>query len=224
MLDSWRSAIGWVEAGGGEVVEVSLPRTREALAAYYTIALAEASSNLAKYDGIHYGARATGGATAHDTVAGLIRASRSEAFGPEVTRRIVAGNYVLSRAAYQSYYAQAQRVRRLVVEEFASAFGRGRRATCGADAGGAVHALLTPTAPTVAPTVSEAMRLTPLAAYANDVFTVPASLAGLPAISVPAGGRGGEPIGLQVIGPHGGEGVVLQVAQGLEDAAAAANG
>jgi aspartyl-tRNA(Asn)/glutamyl-tRNA(Gln) amidotransferase subunit A len=153
-----------------------------------------------------------------DTVQELITASRGISFGPEVTRRIIAGTFLLSRKSYESYYVQAQRVRRLVAEEFASVFG-GKGVGAVASAGG-VDVLLTPTAPTVAPLMADARLLSPTEVYANDVFTVPASLAGLPAISVPAGvGQGRLPLGLQLIGPRLGEEVVLRVAQAIEDAA-----
>jgi aspartyl-tRNA(Asn)/glutamyl-tRNA(Gln) amidotransferase subunit A len=202
------------------VVPISLPLTKSALPVYYILTVAEASSNLQRYDGMQFGERATYSAAAVEqaalgqmtsptsAVSNQMTASRDQLLGPEVVRRIVAGSFVLSRSTYESYYAQAQRVRRLICHEFEEAF----------TGGAGLDVILTPTAPTGAPTVAEAAALTPLETYANDVFTVPASLAGLPALSVPAGTDGaGLPLGLQIVGRRFDERAVLRVGQALED-------
>jgi aspartyl-tRNA(Asn)/glutamyl-tRNA(Gln) amidotransferase subunit A len=180
----WEQGIAWVKDAGAEVVEVSLPHTKYALATYYIIAPAEASSNLARYDGVRYGLRdLPDGAGLQDMYA----ATRAAGFGPEVKRRILIGTYVLSAGFYDAYYTQAQKVRALISQDFAKAFEQ-------------VDVLLTPTAPSAAFALGENVD-DPLAMYLNDVFTVPASLAGLPAMSVPAGlDAQGLPLGLQIIG------------------------
>lgn len=210
VLGAWRQAEAWLVARGATVVPVDLHCTRQGLPAYYLLAVAEASSNMARYDGMHYGHR-SGTANTHATVHELITASRSDALGAEVQRRILSGCFTLARDTYDSYYDQAQRVRRLICNDFArvllpdgAELGTGPR----------VHALLTPTTPTIAPTVATARAYTAVQGYANDVFTVPASLAGLPAISVPVGyvdsvanvfvGSTGDastamPVGMQII-------------------------
>jgi aspartyl-tRNA(Asn)/glutamyl-tRNA(Gln) amidotransferase subunit A len=180
----WERGIAWAKDAGAEVVEVSLPHTRYALATYYIIAPAEASSNLARYDGVRYGLRdLPDGAGLQDMYA----ATRAAGFGDEVKRRILIGTYVLSAGFYDAYYTQAQKVRTLIAQDFAKAFEQ-------------VDVLLTPTAPSAAFALGENVD-DPLAMYLNDVFTVPASLAGLPAMSVPAGlDAQGLPLGLQIIG------------------------
>ncbi|EJL20842.1 Asp-tRNA(Asn)/Glu-tRNA(Gln) amidotransferase subunit GatA [Novosphingobium sp. AP12] len=180
----WEQGIAWARDAGAEVVEVSLPHTKYALATYYIIAPAEASSNLARYDGVRYGLRdLPDGAGLQDMYA----ATRAAGFGPEVKRRILIGTYVLSAGFYDAYYTQAQKVRALISQDFAKAFEQ-------------VDVLLTPTAPSAAFALGENVD-DPLAMYLNDVFTVPASLAGLPAMSVPAGlDAQGLPLGLQIIG------------------------
>jgi aspartyl-tRNA(Asn)/glutamyl-tRNA(Gln) amidotransferase subunit A len=180
----WEQGIAWAKDAGAEVVEVSLPHTKYALATYYIIAPAEASSNLARYDGVRYGLRdLPDGAGLQDMYA----ATRAAGFGPEVKRRILIGTYVLSAGFYDAYYTQAQKVRALISQDFAHAFEQ-------------VDVLLTPTAPSAAFALGENVD-DPLAMYLNDVFTVPASLAGLPAMSVPAGlDAQGLPLGLQIIG------------------------
>ncbi len=198
----WRRGVEMAKAAGAEIVEVSLPMTKAALPTYYIIAPAEASANLARYDGVRYGAR-----VASDELAGMYGATRGQGFGAEVRRRVLIGTYVLSAGYYDAYYKKAQRVRTLIAQDFEQAFR-------------SVDVLLTPTTPGPAFVLGE-KEDDPLAMYLNDVFTVPASLAGLPAISVPAGlTDAGLPLGLQVIGRPFEEDAVLRLAQALEDAAA----
>ena len=180
---SWDQGIAWLRDAGAEIVDISLPHTKYALPAYYIIAPAEASSNLARYDGVRYGLRdLPDGAGLQDMYA----ATRAAGFGAEVKRRILIGTYVLSAGFYDAYYTQAQKVRTLIARDFAEAFK-------------ACDVILAPTAPTAAFGLGEKSD-DPLAMYLNDVFAVPASLAGLPAMSVPAGlNRQGLPLGLQII-------------------------
>ena len=197
----WREGARWLEAAGAELVDISLPHTHYALPAYYIVAPAEASSNLARYDGVRYGLRARAG-----TVEEQYARTRRAGFGAEVRRRVLIGAYVLSAGYYDAYYTKAQRVRRLIARDFEQAFAK-------------VDAVLTPTAPTAAFPLGEKMD-DPIAMYLNDVFTVPASLAGLPAVSVPAGLDGvGLPLGLQLIGRPFDEATVLRAAEALEAAA-----
>ncbi len=197
----WQRGIAWLRDAGAEPVEISLPHTRYALPAYYIIAPAEASSNLARYDGVRYGLRVEGGSL--DEMYGSTRAA---GFGAEVKRRILIGTYVLSAGYYDAYYLKAQRVRALVAQDFAQAFER-------------VDCLLAPTAPSAAFAIGE-HSADPIAMYLNDLFTVPADLAGLPAISVPAGLSGdGLPLGLQIIGRAFDEATVLRAAEAMERAA-----
>ncbi|QRN78910.1 MAG: Asp-tRNA(Asn)/Glu-tRNA(Gln) amidotransferase subunit GatA, partial [Nocardiopsis sp. BM-2018] len=178
----WQAGADWLAAEGAEIVEISLPHTKYALPTYYIIAPAEASSNLARYDGMRYGLRVAG-ADLKETY----EKTRAAGFGAEVKRRIMIGTYVLSAGYYDAYYLKAQKVRRRIVDDFQAAFEQ-------------VDAILTPTAPSAAFRVGEKMD-DPVAMYLNDVFTVPSSLAGLPAMSVPAGlSAEGLPLGLQVIG------------------------
>jgi aspartyl-tRNA(Asn)/glutamyl-tRNA(Gln) amidotransferase subunit A len=182
-------------------VALSLPHTTCALPAYYIIAPAEASSNLARYDGVRYGLRVPA-----DELTEMYEATRGAGFGAEVRRRVLIGTYVLSAGYYDAYYNKARRVRALIARDFAQAFQR-------------VDAILTPTAPSDAFPL-DAPTDDPIRMYLNDVFTVPASMAGLPGISVPAGlSRAGLPLGLQVLGRPFDEPTVLQVAQALERAA-----
>ena len=198
---AWQQGIAWLESAGCEVVEVSLPHTNYALPTYYIIAPAEASSNLARYDGMRYGLRVEG-----RNLTETYEKSRAAGFGAEVQRRILIGTYVLSAGYYDAYYVKAQKVRRRIADDFAQAFA-------------AVDALLTPTAPSAAFRLGEKMD-DPVAMYLNDVFTVPASLAGLPAMSVPSGLSGdGLPLGLQVISRPWDEETVLAVGAALERAA-----
>ena len=199
----WEQGIAWVKDAGAEVVEVSLPHTKYALPAYYIIAPAEASSNLARYDGVRYGLRdLPDGAGLQDMYA----ATRAAGFGPEVKRRIMIGTYVLSAGFYDAYYTQAQKVRTLIARDFDAAWEK-------------CDLLLTPTAPSAAFALGE-KSADPLAMYLNDVFTVPSSLAGLPAMSVPAGLDGvGLPLGLQVIGKALDEQGVLNAGLAIEQRA-----
>jgi aspartyl-tRNA(Asn)/glutamyl-tRNA(Gln) amidotransferase subunit A len=197
----WRRGIEWLSTAGAEPIEISLPMTRYALPAYYIIALAEASSNLARYDGVRFGLRVEA-----QSLDEMYEATRAAGFGPEVRRRILIGTYVLSAGYYDAYYLKAQRVRALVTRDFARAFER-------------VDALLTPTAPSAAFPVGDTGD-DPIAMYLNDVFTVPCSLAGLPAVSVPAGlSAEGLPLGLQIIGRAFDEATILRVADLIERAA-----
>ena len=200
----WQRGIAWVKDAGAEVVEVSLPHTKYALPAYYIIAPAEASSNLARYDGVRYGLRELPvGAGLQDMYA----ATRAAGFGPEVKRRIMIGAYVLSAGFYEAYFTQASKVRSLIARDFD-------------DAWKSCDLLLTPTAPSAAFALGEKSD-DPLAMYLNDVFTVPSSLAGLPAMSVPGGLDGhGLPLGLQIIGKAFDEQGVLNACLAIEERAA----
>ena len=199
----WQQGIDWMRDAGAEIVEVSLPHTKYALPAYYIIAPAEASSNLARYDGVRYGLRdLPEGAGLQDMYA----ATRAAGFGDEVKRRILIGTYVLSAGFYDAYYTQAQKVRTLIARDFERAFGE-------------CDVLLTPTAPSAAFALGE-KQADPLAMYLNDVFTVPASLAGLPAMSVPGGlDKDGLPLGLQIIGKPLDEQGVLNAGLAIEQRA-----
>ena len=200
---SWDQGIAWLKDAGAEIVDISLPHTKYALPAYYIIAPAEASSNLARYDGVRYGLRdLPSGAGLQDMYA----ATRAAGFGAEVKRRILIGTYVLSAGFYDAYYTQAQKVRTLIARDFAEAFK-------------ACDVILAPTAPTAAFGLGEKSD-DPLAMYLNDVFAVPASLAGLPAMSVPAGlNRQGLPLGLQIIGQAFDEQGVLNAGLAIESRA-----
>ncbi len=201
---SWDHGIAWLKDAGAEIVEVSLPHTKYALPAYYIIAPAEASSNLARYDGVRFGLRdLPDGAGLQDMYA----ATRAAGFGAEVKRRILIGTYVLSAGFYDAYYTQAQKVRTLISQDFRNAFTR-------------CDVILAPTAPTAAFGLGEKTD-DPLSMYLNDVFAVPASLAGLPAMSVPAGlNREGLPLGLQIIGKAFDEQGVLNAGLAIEQRAA----
>jgi aspartyl-tRNA(Asn)/glutamyl-tRNA(Gln) amidotransferase subunit A len=197
----WQSGIAWLRDAGAEPVEISLPTTKYALPAYYVIAPAEASSNLARYDGVKFGLRIEG-----DSLDDMYEKTRAAGFGAEVRRRVLIGTYVLSAGYYDAYYLKAQRVRTLIARDFAAAFER-------------CDGILTPTTPSAAFAIGEKAD-DPVAMYLNDVFTVPADLAGLPAISVPAGLSDGLPLGLQIIGRAFDEETVLRIGQVLESAAA----
>ena len=200
---SWEQGIAWLKDAGAEIVEISLPHTKYALPAYYIIAPAEASSNLARYDGVRYGLRDL---PDHAGLQDMYAATRAAGFGAEVKRRILIGTYVLSAGFYDAYYTQAQKVRTLISRDFARAFEQ-------------VDVILAPTAPTAAFALGE-KSADPLAMYLNDVFAVPASLAGLPAMSVPAGlNRQGLPLGLQVIGRPFDEQGVLNAGLAIESRA-----
>ena len=199
----WDAGIAMLKDAGAEVVEISLPHTKYALPTYYIIAPAEASSNLARYDGVRYGLRdLPQGAGLQDMYA----ATRADGFGPEVKRRIMMGTYVLSAGFYDAYYTQAQKVRTLISRDFTAAFE-----TC--------DVILAPTAPSAAFGLGE-KTADPLSMYLNDVFAVPASLAGLPAMSVPAAlNREGLPLGLQIIGKAFDEQGVLNAGLAIEERA-----
>ena len=196
----WRQGIDWFKAAGAEVREVSLPHTKYALPTYYIVAPAEASSNLARYDGVRYGLRVPG-----DSLTEMYENTRTEGFGAEVKRRIMIGTYVLSAGYYDAYYIKAQQVRSLILRDFTNAWSD-------------VDVMLTPTAPSAAFRIGE--KADPLEMYLNDVFTVPVNLAGLPGISVPSGlSPEGLPLGLQLIGKAFDEATVLRAAHVLEQAA-----
>ncbi len=196
----WDEGIRWMKDAGAEIVDISLPHTKYALPTYYIIAPAEASSNLARYDGVRYGLRdLPEGSGLQDMYA----ATRAAGFGPEVKRRIMIGTYVLSAGFYDAYYTQAQKVRTLIARDFEAAW-----AHC--------DVILTPTAPSAAFALGD-KSADPLAMYLNDVFAVPASLAGLPAMSVPGGlDRDGLPLGLQIIGKAFDEQGVLNAGLAIE--------
>jgi len=197
----WEKGIDWLKAEGAEIVDISLPHTKYGLAVYYIVAPAEASSNLARYDGVRFGARVDG-----VDLIDMYERTRAAGFGPEVKRRIMIGTYVLSHGYYDAYYLKAQKVRNLILRDFTDAFAK-------------VDAILTPTAPSAAFALGEKMD-DPVTMYLNDVFTVPASLAGVPAMSVPAGlSAEGLPLGLQVIGRHFDEETVFAVSAAIEKAA-----
>jgi aspartyl-tRNA(Asn)/glutamyl-tRNA(Gln) amidotransferase subunit A len=179
----WQQGREWLQAAGAELVEVSLPHTKLALPAYYIVAPAEASSNLARYDGVRYGLRVEG-----RDITGMYEATRAAGFGKEVRRRVMIGTYVLSAGYYDAYYLRAQRVRTLIKRDFEQAFASG------------IHAMLTPATPSAAFGLGE-KGADPVEMYLNDVFTVTVNMAGLPGISVPAGlDAQGLPLGLQLIG------------------------
>lgn len=193
------AAIKKLEGHGAEIVPVSLPHSRYAIAVYYIIATAEASSNLARYDGVRYGFRAEEARTLSE----MYRRTRDEGFGAEVKRRIMLGTFVLSSGYYDAYYEKAQRVRRMIVDDFASAFAK-------------CDVIATPTSPTPPFKIGEKAD-DPLAMYLNDIYTVTINLAGLPAINVPCGASSnGLPVGLQLIGNHFDEARLLNVAHAFE--------
>ncbi|MGH9479814.1 MAG: Asp-tRNA(Asn)/Glu-tRNA(Gln) amidotransferase subunit GatA [Terriglobales bacterium] len=186
-----------LERAGCQLVPVSLPHASAAIAVYYVLATAEASSNLARYDGIRYGVRA-----ANDGLASLYRLTRERGFGPEVKRRVLLGTYVLSAGYYDAYYRRAQQVRRLIAGDFEQAFQE-------------CAIVCTPTTPTPAFRIGE-KAANPLELYLADIFTVPADLAGIPAIAVPAGEAAGLPVGLQLVAPAFAEPLLLRLAHHLE--------
>jgi aspartyl-tRNA(Asn)/glutamyl-tRNA(Gln) amidotransferase subunit A len=197
----WRQGMAWLKEAGAEAVDISLPHTRYALPAYYIVAPAEASSNLARYDGVRYGVRVP----AQD-LREMYEMTRASGFGPEVRRRILIGTFVLSAGYYDAYYLKAQKMRSLILDDFTKAFAQ-------------VDAILTPTSPTAAFGMGEKTE-DPVAMYLNDVFTVPVNLAGLPGMSVPAGlSREGLPLGLQIIGRPFDEATLFRIGQALENAA-----
>ena len=198
----WAQGIAWLKEAGCEIVDVSLPHTKYALPTYYIVAPAEASSNLARYDGMRYGLRAEG-----RTLDEVYENTRGQGFGDEVKRRILIGAYVLSAGYYDAYYLKAQKVRRRIADDFKAAFE-----TC--------DALLTPATPSAAFALGAKDTMDPVQMYLNDVFTVTANLAGVPAMSVPAGlDKDGLPLGLQLIGRTLDEGTLFSLAGAIEKAA-----
>ena len=194
----WEKGIKIIKDNGGDVIDISLPNTNYALPAYYIVAPAEASSNLARYDGVKYGFRSKG-----ENLIDMYEKTRSEGFGDEVKRRILIGTYVLSSGYYDAYYLKAQKVRRLIKNDFDEAYKK-------------VDAILTPSTPSSAFKIGEKLN-DPVSMYLNDIFTVPINLAGLPAISLPAGhDKNGFPLGLQVIGKAFDEQTILNIAYSIE--------
>ncbi len=200
VLASFRAALEVAVSLGAEIEEIALPHAPHGLSAYYVLAPAEASSNLARYDGVRYGLRAPDPRDLLD----MYTRTRHDGFGAEVKRRVMLGTYALSSGYYDAYYGRAQRVRTKIAEDFAAAFGR-------------VDVIATPTAPTVAFALGEKTD-DPLAMYLNDYCTVPMSLAGIPAISIPCGLSDGLPVGLQLAGPAFAENQLLDAAYALERA------
>ena len=200
----WRQGAEWFREAGAEIIDISLPHTKYALPAYYIVAPAEASSNLARYDGVRYGLREEG----RDIIE-MYEKSRAAGFGAEVKRRVMIGTYVLSAGYYDAYYVQAQKVRTLIKRDFEQAFEQG------------IDAILTPATPSAAFGVADqAMAADPVKMYLNDVFTVTVNMAGLPGISVPAGlSSDGLPLGLQLIGRPFEEETLFQTAHVIERAA-----
>jgi len=195
----WTKGIEYVKNCGAQIVEISLPHTNYALPAYYIVAPAEASSNLARYDGVKYGFRSKG-----ENLIDMYEKTRSEGFGSEVQRRIMIGTYVLSSGYYDAYYLKAQKVRKLIKNDFDDAYKK-------------VDAILTPSTPSSAFKIGEKTN-DPVSMYLNDIFTVPVNLAGLPAISIPAGlDAKGYPLGLQIIGKAFDEQNILNIAYAMEE-------
>ncbi|WP_172326757.1 Asp-tRNA(Asn)/Glu-tRNA(Gln) amidotransferase subunit GatA [Mangrovicoccus sp. HB161399] len=202
----WDEGAAMLKDAGAEIVDISLPHTKYALPTYYVIAPAEASSNLARYDGVRYGHRAR--LAQGDGITEMYEKTRAEGFGPEVQRRIMVGTYVLSAGFYDAYYNKARKVRTLIKRDFEQAFASG------------IDAILTPATPTAAFGLGEMAEADPVEMYLNDVFTVTVNLAGLPGIAVPTGTNAdGLPMGLQLIGKPWEEGALLNQAQVLETAA-----
>ncbi len=199
----WQQGCDWLKSAGAELVDVSLPHTKYALPAYYIVAPAEASSNLARYDGVRYGLRVPG-----RDISDMYEQTRAEGFGDEVRRRVMIGTYVLSAGYYDAYYLRAQKVRTLIKRDFEQCF----------DAG--VHAMLTPATPTASFGVGEKGGADPVEMYLNDIFTVTVNMAGLPGIAVPAGSDAqGLPLGLQLIGRPFDEETLFSLSEVIEQAA-----
>ena len=197
----WQKGIAIFKDAGAKIVDISLPHTKSALPAYYIVAPAEASSNLARYDGVRYGLRVNG-----RDIIDMYEETRSEGFGAEVKRRILIGTYVLSAGYYDAYYLKAQKVRSLIKQDFDEAFEK-------------VDAILTPATPTPAFALGSQGGADPVAMYLNDIFTVTVNMAGLPGLSVPAGfSSEGLPLGLQIIGKPFDEALVLRAGKVIEDA------
>jgi len=199
----WEKGKAWLEAAGATMVDISLPHTKYALPAYYIVAPAEASSNLARYDGVRYGLRVNG-----EDIVSMYENTRAAGFGKEVKRRIMIGTYVLSAGYYDAYYLRAQRVRALIKRDFDLAFE------------GGIDAILTPATPTAAFGLDAMATASPIEMYLNDIFTVTVNMAGLPGIAVPAGlTADGLPLGLQVIGKPFDEAMLFRAGNVIEDAA-----
>jgi aspartyl-tRNA(Asn)/glutamyl-tRNA(Gln) amidotransferase subunit A len=199
----WTEGANWLKAAGAELVEVSLPHTKYALPAYYIVAPAEASSNLARYDGVRYGLRVEG-----RNIVEMYEKTRARGFGAEVRRRVMIGTYVLSAGYYDAYYLRAQKVRTLIKKDFEDCFARG------------VHAILTPATPSAAFGIGEKGQADPVEMYLNDIFTVTVNMAGLPGIAVPAGKDvQGLPLGLQLIGRPFDEETLFSLGEVIEQAA-----
>jgi aspartyl-tRNA(Asn)/glutamyl-tRNA(Gln) amidotransferase subunit A len=199
----WKHGADWLKAAGAELVDVSLPHTKYALPAYYIVAPAEASSNLARYDGVRYGLRVAG-----RNITDMYEKTRAEGFGAEVRRRVMIGTYVLSAGYYDAYYLRAQKVRTLIKRDFEECFAKG------------VHAILTPSTPSAAFGIGEKGGADPVEMYLNDIFTVTVNMAGLPGISVPAGTDvQGLPLGLQLIGRAFDEETLFSLGEVIEQSA-----
>ena len=195
----WSKGIEYIKDCGAEIIDISLPHTKYALPTYYIVAPAEASSNLARYDGVKYGFRSSG-----ENLIDMYEKTRSEGFGEEVKRRIMIGTYVLSSGYYDAYYLKAQKVRQLIKKDFDDAYKK-------------VDAILTPSTPSSAFKIAEKTN-DPVSMYLNDIFTVPVNLAGLPGISLPAGvDKNGYPLGLQIIGKPFDEQSILNIAYSMEE-------
>jgi aspartyl-tRNA(Asn)/glutamyl-tRNA(Gln) amidotransferase subunit A len=196
---AWDKAAELLKKQGAEIIDISLPHTKYAVSTYYIVAPAEASANLARYDGVRYGHRTEEKVSSLDD---MYAKTRAEGFGEEVRRRILVGTYVLSAGYYDAYYTKAQKVRTLISQDFKEAFEK-------------VDAILTPVTPTTAYAIED--ELSPVEMYMGDVFTIPTSMAGLPGISVPVGkAENGLPIGVQLIGKAFDEETVIKVADALE--------
>ena len=201
IIDIWNKGKEWLKKSGAEIIDISLPNTKYALPCYYIIAPAEASSNLARYDGVRFGHSVNS-----SDINEMYKATRSEGFGDEVKRRIMIGTYVLSSGYYDAYYLKAQKVRSLITEDYNKVFN-------------SVDVILTPSTPSSAFGLNEKSD-DPLSMYLNDIFTVPVNLAGLPAISIPAGlDSNGLPLGLQLIGKPFEEETIYSFAKVIEDSA-----
>ena len=202
----WDQGVAWLKDAGAEIVDISLPHTKYALPAYYVIAPAEASSNLARYDGVRYGRRAK--LSAGDGITELYEKTRAEGFGPEVQRRIMIGTYVLSAGFYDAYYNRARRVRALIKRDFDQAYAAG------------VDAILTPATPSSAFALGSMADADPVEMYLNDVFTVTVNMAGLPGLALPgAMAKDGLPLGLQLIGRPFEEEALFALGAAIEKAA-----
>ena len=199
----WATGADWLRAAGAKIVDVSLPNTRHALPAYYIVAPAEASSNLARYDGVRYGLREPA-----SEIVDLYEKTRARGFGAEVRRRLMIGTYVLSAGYYDAYYVRAQKIRTLIKRDFEIAFDDG------------VDAILTPATPSAAFGIGEKGSADPVEMYLNDVFTVTVNMAGLPGLVAPAGlSSDGLPLGLQLIGRPFDEETLFTLGEAIEQAA-----